>query len=61
MGHEPLVVGVTLELSKENVERLINRAILWGFIKSNERKRWTHKDRKEAIRYIIKQWAQEGK
>lgn len=56
---QDLTVSVKFTLSKPQVERLVNRAILWGFVKNNERNRWTDDDRKEAIRYIVKKLTEE--
>lgn len=56
---QDLTVSVKFTLSKPQVERLVNRAILWGFVKNNERNRWTDADRKEAIRYIVKKLTEE--
>lgn len=46
-------IRIEVDLSEVQVNRLIRRAILYGFKKLNERNQWTDKDKREAVRYIM--------
>jgi hypothetical protein len=54
------MITIRLDLTDEQEEALIRRAIVLGYQRESHRKRWSEADRKEAMRYAVEVFAKGG-
>lgn len=52
-------IRVSLELTPDEIDRLITHASIRGFALENFKKSWKEKDRHEAVRFLVNKLVKE--